>query len=113
MMQGNYKSKGGPKRFLMIPLFITAAALLLGAVVMWLWNAILPSLLDIKPITYWQSVGLLVLCKILFGNFRPGGGGGRPSHGRPYWKDKWGTMNDEEKMKFKEEWKKRCERRKE
>lgn len=113
MMQSNYKSKGRSKRVLMISLFITAAALLLGAVVMWLWNAILPSLLGIKFITYWQAVGLLVLCKILFGSFRPGGSSGRPSHGRAYWKDKWGTMNEEEKMKFKEEWKKRCERRKE
>ena len=112
MMQTSYKTKGGSKRFLLIPLFIIVAALLLGAVVMWLWNAILPSLLNFNAITYWQAVGLLVLCKILFGGFRPGSRGGRPSFGRPHWKDKWGTMSDEEKVKFKEEWKRRCEQRK-
>lgn len=112
MMHTNYKSKGGPKRFLMIPLFIAAAALLLGAVVMWLWNAILPSLLNVKAITYWQAVGLLVLCKILFGSFRPGSSGGRPPFGRTRWKEKWSNMNEDEKLKFKEEWKRRCEQRK-
>jgi len=113
MMQTNYKSKRGPKRFFMFLLFVAAALLVLGAIVMLLWNAILPSLLNINYINYWQAVGLVVLCKILFSSFRPGASGGRPPFGRLHWKDKWSTMSEEEKAKFKEEWKKRCERRKE
>lgn len=110
MMQNNYKRN--PKKFLLFPLFIIAAALLMGAVVMLLWNAILPSLLNINAITYWQAVGLLVLCKILFGNLGPLRHGGGPPFRKPYWKDKWSGMSDEEKIKFREEWKKRCEQRK-
>ena len=113
MIQTNYKSKGGPKRFFMFLLFVAAALLALGAIVMLLWNAILPPLLNINHINYWQAVGLVVLCKILFSSFRPGRSSGRPPFGRTYWKDKWATMSEDDKAKFKEEWKKRCERRKE
>jgi hypothetical protein len=68
------------RRFGMFPLMALAAALVLGAAVRWLWNAILPALLNVNPISYWQAVGLLVLCRILFGNFggRPGGFGAPP-----------------------------------
>lgn len=100
-----------PGRFFYLPLLLIAAALIIGAVVMLLWNAILPSLLNINSITYWQAVGLLVLCKILFGGFGPRRSGGGPPFKRPYWKDKWSNMSDDEKLKFKEEWRKRCERR--
>ena len=110
MMQNNYRRN--PKKFLLISLFIIAAALIMGAVVMLLWNAILPSLLNINSITYWQAVGLLVLCKILFSSFGPGRHSGGPPFRKPYWKDKWSSMSDEEKARFQEEWKKRCEQRK-
>jgi hypothetical protein len=112
MMDSNYRGKR-PKRFFLFPLFIIAAALIMGAVVMLLWNAVLPPLLNINQINYWQAIGLLVLCKILFGSFGPRRHYGEPPFRRTYWKDKWANMSDEEKTKFKEEWKKRCERRKE
>lgn len=55
-------------------ILVLAAALALGLgwVVMRLWNAVLPSILPAHPITYWQSVGLLVLTRILFGGFGHG-----------------------------------------
>lgn len=40
-----------------------------GWVVMWLWNWLLPEIAGLKPIGFMQGVGLLVLSKILFGNF--------------------------------------------
>ena len=48
---------------------LTAAllALIFGIAVMLLWNAILPGLFSVHPATYWQSVGLLVLVRILMG----------------------------------------------
>jgi len=112
MMQTNYRRNRGPKRFFMIPLFIIAAVLVMGLIVMLLWNAILPPLLNIKDITYWQAVGLLVLCKILFGGFGPRRNSGGPPFRRMHWRDKWSEMNEEERAKFKEEWKRRCEQRK-
>jgi hypothetical protein len=85
----------------------------LSALVMWLWNAILPDLLGINEISYWQALGLLVLCKILFGGFG-GGCQNKRKHGGPprRFRKKWRNMDEEERQKFKEEWKKRCDWRK-
>ena len=38
-----------------------------GGIVMQLWNWLLPSLVGVRPITFWQALGLLALCRILFG----------------------------------------------
>lgn len=53
-------------RVLGIPIFLAVAAAL-SAVVMLLWNAIIPGVIGWTVITYWQALGLLVLCRILFG----------------------------------------------
>jgi hypothetical protein len=104
----NYRRR---RRFFFFPLIPIAAALLLGLIVMLLWNAILPQVVNAAPLSYWQAVGLLVLCRILFGSFfkgrpqfnsRSGWRGGAP------WRSKWMNMSEEEKAKFREEWKKRC-----
>lgn len=93
--------------FRFFPLFIVAAILIFGGVVMLLWNAILPDVLHVTQISYWQAVGLLVLCRILFG-FR-GGGPGRFNHGRGPWRQKWMNMSEDEKAKLRAAWKSRCE----
>lgn len=77
---------------------------------MWLWNALLPEILGVKAITYWQAMGILVLSKILFGGF---GGGGKDKHSfgdkrREKWMQKWRGMSDEDRDKFREQWRKRC-----
>jgi hypothetical protein len=104
-------------RFLFFPLFAVAAALLIGAVVKYLWNAILPALLGVAFISYWQAVGLLILCRILFGNFGRGGMGRNPrwENRRGFqmgeqWRNKWANMTDEERAKLKEEWRRRCQK---
>ena len=54
------------------PLAILAIALFVwigGEVVMHLWNWLLPALFGWRLITFWQAVGLLVLCRILFGRW--------------------------------------------
>jgi hypothetical protein len=38
-----------------------------GAVVMVLWNWLLPPLFGWPQLTYWQALGILALCRILFG----------------------------------------------
>jgi hypothetical protein len=40
-----------------------------GGVVQLLWNWLLPSLFGWREITFWQALGLLALCRILFGGF--------------------------------------------
>jgi hypothetical protein len=99
------------KRIFIFPVIAAAAVFIFGLVVMLLWNAILPAVFKVGAITYWQAVGLLVLCRILFGGFRGGPGGfrgGRPHFGwSPFSKGKWMNMSEEERAKFKEEWERR------
>src|SRR3990172_2659803 len=38
-----------------------------GEVVMLLWNWLAPALFGWRQITFWQAIGLLALCRILFG----------------------------------------------
>ncbi|HLG13502.1 MAG TPA: hypothetical protein VJH03_03110 [Blastocatellia bacterium] len=53
-----------------------------GEIVMLLWNWLAPTLFGLPPITFWQALGLLALCRILFGGFGFGGGGSRSSRRR-------------------------------
>ena len=81
-----------------------------GAIVMYLWNAILPRVTGVKALGYWDALGLLILCKILFGGFHKGGG---KSHSKRFakrkkWMEKWHNMSPEEKAEMKERWKERC-----
>lgn len=64
------------RRPYLFPLFALLAILVLSAVVMLLWNAIIPSLTGWALITYPKAAGLLVLCRILFGGFKGHRGGG-------------------------------------
>ena len=47
-------------------------AILIGFIVMWLWNWLMPELFGLPTLGYWQAVGLLFLAKIFFG-FGSGG----------------------------------------
>jgi hypothetical protein len=40
-----------------------------GEIVLHLWNWLLPPLFGWRQITFWQALGLLALCRILFGGF--------------------------------------------
>jgi len=51
---------------------------LCGWVVMLLWNWLMPDIFGLKPLTYWQAWGLLVLSHILFKGF----GSGHHGNGR-------------------------------
>lgn len=68
--------------------------------VMFLWNALMPSLFAAKSITFYQALGLLVLSKLLFGGFRPYGG--RGGHWRRRMAERWEHMTPEEREKFKQ-----------
>jgi hypothetical protein len=51
-----------------VPLFIMIA-IVFGFFVSYLWNMIMPQIFNLPSITYMQAIGLVILCKILFGNF--------------------------------------------
>jgi hypothetical protein len=83
-------------RFAAKLVLILAALAVLGWAVMLLWNAVMPALfVDSRLIDYPHALGLLVLCRILFGGFR-GRGGWR---GRHHW-HKWAAMTDEERARI-------------
>jgi hypothetical protein len=93
------------KYWIFLPFIFMAAVLVVGGVVMFLWNAILPEVTGVRPLTFIQAIGLLILCRILFGGFR---GGGRP--GGKWGRGKWGNMSVEEKARMKAAWEERCKR---
>ena len=88
-------------------IFVAAVALLSGAV-MFLWNAILPAVLGVKAITFYQALGILILSKILFGGFGKGRGWHRGGAWKNKWRDKWQNMTPEDREKFRAEWTQRC-----
>ena len=49
-----------------------AFAFLFGAVVMLLWNWLMPVIFHLGVITYWQAVGLAILGRLLIGGFHHG-----------------------------------------
>jgi hypothetical protein len=56
-------------------LAITAFIAIGGELVMHLWNWLLPPLFGWRQITFWQAIGILALCRILFGGFGSHGSG--------------------------------------
>jgi hypothetical protein len=73
---------------------------LFGELVMHLWNWLMPMLFGLRLITFWQSLGLLVLCRILIGGL--GGGGGSGSKRRRRASQRWECMTPEEQDRFRE-----------
>lgn len=89
-----------------IALFATVALAVVGFLVMSLWNALLPEIFDVRAITFWQAVGLLILCKLLFGGFRTYGGGGAGARRRMI--ERWEQMTPEQREKFKQGMRRGC-----
>ncbi len=78
-----------------------------GEIVMRLWNWLLPDLFGWRQITFWQAIGLLALCRILFGGLGSHGGSQR-SKIRRRMDDRWAKMTPEEREKFRQSWRARC-----
>ena len=104
------KAPYGRRRFFIAP-FILLALLAFSFAVYWLWNNVLVAVVAVKPVTYWQAMGLLALSRILLGGFKVGPPAGRPPYGDggPPWREKWRQMSDEERAKVKNEWRNRGE----
>ena len=52
---------------LTLVVFALLLAVIIGAPVMWLWNALIPDLFNGPTITFWQAVGITVLGSLLTG----------------------------------------------
>ena len=71
-----------------------------GEVVLHLWNWLLPPLFGWPEITFWKALGLLALCRILFGGFGFHGSG--RSNMRRRMEERCANMTPEERERFRE-----------
>ena len=103
----------GMKILLFAPLALAAMVLFVffgGWIVMSLWNWLLPSLFGWPQLGFWQALALLVLCRILFGNWSGGRG-----HGGSRWRErmrarmeeKARNMSPEEREQFRQKMRQR------
>ena len=97
------------KMFFIAPAAILAILLFIfigGEVVLHLWNWLLPSLFAWPQITFWQALGLLVLCRVLFGGF--GHRGFSRSNFRRRLHERWEGMTPEQRERFRHAAATRC-----
>ena len=86
---------------LKVLVIVTAAITVFSWVTMHLWNWLMPAVFGLHAITWVQALGLLLLCKILFGGFhRHGGCGGRRGWKR-HMEERWAQMTPEERERFR------------
>jgi len=97
------------KMLFIVPLAILGMLLFAfigGEIVLHLWNWLMPPLFGWHELNFWQALGLLALCRILFGGFGwhrargfrfNGGMGGR-----------FGRMSPEERDRFRQSVREHC-----
>jgi len=87
----------------MAPLAIVGIAAFIalgGWLVMDLWNWLGPALFGWRLISFWQALGLLALCRILFGGLGCGHHRGKDRGRRMA--ERWEKMTPEEREKFRQ-----------
>jgi len=85
------------KMVVMIALFIGVVS----AVVMVLWNWLMPDIFGLGVISFWQAAGLFLFAKILFGFGKGKHGGDHKTHWAKHWKNKWNNMSEEDREKWR------------
>ena len=86
-------------RTLHIALLITIAIAGFGQAVLQLWNWLMPELFGLRPLRFWQAVGLMALSWILFGGLR--GFGMITGPGRSSTPESWARLTPEERERFR------------
>jgi len=84
---------------LKISALVVLAIAAFGLATMGLWNWLAPDLFGGRPIDFAQAIGLVILCRILFGGLR--GGPGRRLHWRGRLAERLEQMSPEEREKFR------------
>jgi hypothetical protein len=75
-----------------------------GELVMRLWNWLLPPLFGWPSLTFWQGLGLLALCRILFGGLGLRGSARSNARRRieERMAERWDRMTPEERERFRQ-----------
>lgn len=96
--------KGGCKkrhRCWKFPLIIAVVIAVKSVAIFYLWNYLVPDLFHGPQITYLQALGLLGLCKLLFGGMGRSSSFGRHHGHHPGWRKHWlKHLSEEEREKF-------------
>jgi hypothetical protein len=71
-----------------------------GGIVQYVWNWLLPPLVGWREITFWQALGMLALCRILFGG--SGWRGSVRSNVRRRMEERCVRMTPEERERFRQ-----------
>jgi hypothetical protein len=98
---GVYRTVHGVFHVLFHALFGAGVIAGFGYVVMRLWNWLMPAIAGWSVIGFWQAVGLLVLCRLLFGGW--GGHWMKGHHGKRHRnaiREKWMEMSNDERRAF-------------
>ena len=91
------------KAYIIIGLILLGAAAVaaFSAVTMLLWNWLIPAIFGWSAICFWQALGLLALCRILFGGMNGNHRFERMKrHHRNPIREKWINMTSEERKEF-------------
>jgi hypothetical protein len=76
---------------------------------MYLWNNLLVNLFGLPEITYLQTLGLMLIGRLLTGGFGHRGGHHRRRWGSHHWRKRWQNMSEEQRKAFMERSKGRWE----
>lgn len=92
------------KKRLLMPIGFLVVTVAFSAIVMLLWNWLMPAIFGLTAISFWQALGLFALARILFGRFGFGskammhrymhGMDGNPIH------ERWMGMTPEQRREF-------------
>ena len=102
-----------PAKFFFFFVFAVAALIVVSLVIQFLWNEVLVGAVGVKPITFFHALGLFILSRILFGQYRFGSKSKKwTSHRRKAWREKWMQMDETDRAVMKEKWREWCKHKK-
>lgn len=86
--------------------FGTVMLLVFTGFTMLLWNNLAVSIFGLPALTFVQTLGLMVLGRLLTGGFGRGWGGGglRGRMRGRYMRERWQNMSEEERRRFMQRW---------
>lgn len=87
-------------RFVGTPVVLFAIVFvgIMGLLTVGLWNLLMPTILGLPAISFWQALGLLLLSRLLFGGL---GGWGRTMRKARFTRG-WNGLTPEERQRFRD-----------
>ncbi|WP_284075584.1 hypothetical protein [Herbaspirillum aquaticum] len=93
-----FRGRRDPRHWAVKLLLCLLCVPVLGVAVMLLWNWVMPPIFPgVAEIGFWRALGLLVLCRVLFGGFRGRHGGWHEK--RRFMRARWEAMTPEERKR--------------